>query len=94
MDKFTKYALITMFAVVAGIMLSTYVGFLVFGPSIFETRYIVLIEEQAKSLGLVFGHVVELGETGEYVGFTIAGAVSGFIIGYLIPSVFGARRET
>ena len=93
MDKFTKYALITMIAIVAALMASTYIAFLIFGSSIFETRYIVVIEEQAKQLGLAFGHVVELGEMGEYVGFTIAGATSGFIIGYLIPSVFEQKGE-
>jgi phosphatidylglycerophosphate synthase len=93
MDKFTKYALITMIAIVAGLMASTYIAFLIFGSSIFETRYLVVIEEQAKQLGLAFGHVVELGEMGEYVGFTIAGAISGFIIGYLIPSVFEQKGE-
>jgi len=53
----------------------------------------MLIEEQAKNLGLMFGHVVELGEMGEYVGFTIAGAISGLVIGWLLPSVFGARKD-
>ena len=93
LDKFTKYALITMFAIVAGMLISTYVGFNIYGHSIFETRYITVIEEQAKNLGLMFGHVIELGEMGEYVGFTIAGIISGFVIGYLIPSVFGGKRE-
>jgi hypothetical protein len=87
-DKFTKYALITMSAIVTGLIVSTYIAFIIFGSSIFETRYIVVIEEQAKQLGLAFGHVVELGEMGEYVGFFIAGALSGLIIGYLIPSIF------
>ncbi len=94
LDKFTKYALITMFAIVAGMLISTYVGFSIYGNSIFETRYITVIEDQAKNLGLIFGHVVELGEAGEYVGFTIAGIISGFVIGYLLPSVFGRKRET
>jgi hypothetical protein len=97
MDRFTKYALITMIAAVAVIIVSTYVGVFVFGGSM-ETMYITVIEDQAKKLGLLFGHVIELGEEGEYIGFFIAGAVSGLIIGYLIPSVFGqssrqVRRE-
>jgi cobalt/nickel transport system permease protein len=93
-DKFTKYALITMFAIVAGMLISTYVGYSIYGNSIFETRYITVIEEQARNLGLVFGHVIELAETGEYVGFALAGIISGFVIGYLLPSVFGRKRET
>lgn len=87
MDRFTKYALITMIAAIAFIVISTYIGVFVFGGSM-ETKYIVIIEEQAEELGLPFSHVVELGEVGEYIGFTIAGAVSGLIIGYLIPSIF------
>jgi len=87
MDRFTKYALITMIAAVAIIIISTYVGVFVFGGSM-ETKYIVIIEEQAEELGLPFSHVVELGEEGEYIGFTVAGAVSGLIIGYLVPSIF------
>jgi membrane protein DedA with SNARE-associated domain len=87
-DRFTKYALLTMFAIVAVLTVCTYVGYSVFGSSIFETKYLTVIEDQAKQLGLVFGHVIELGETGEYVGFTLAGVIAGFVIGYLIPLVF------
>lgn len=76
-----------MIAAVAVIIVSTYVGVFVFGGGM-ETKYIVIIEEQAEDLGLQSSHIVELDEVGEYIGFTIAGAVSGLIIGYLIPSVF------
>jgi hypothetical protein len=38
-----------------------------------------------------------LGEMGEYIGFGMAGVVGGFIVGYIIPSIFGknppSRRE-
>ena len=94
LDKFTKYTLITMIAIVAGMVISTYVGFVMFGSSIFETRYVTVIEDQARQLGLAFGHVIELGATGEYVGFTLAGVISGFVIGYLIPSVFEQKEAT
>jgi hypothetical protein len=87
-DRFTKYALITMFAIVATLLVCTYVGYVMFGSSIFETAYLTVIEDQARQLGLAFGHVIELGETGEYVGFAIAGIIAGFVIGYLIPIVF------
>ena len=93
LDKFNKYALVTMLAIVAGMLVSTYVGYSIYGSSIFETRYITVIEDQARNLGLVFGHVIELGIVGEYVGFTAAGAVAGLVIGYLLPSVFGLRRD-
>ena len=52
MDKFTKYALILMVSIVAVMLVSTYVGYIMFGDSIFETRYITVIEDKAKQLGL------------------------------------------
>src|SRR5512136_804323 len=91
-DKFTKYTLITMTTIVAILLVSTYVGYLVFGSSIFETKYLTVIEDQARALGLAFGHVIELGETGEYVGFSLAGVIAGFIIGYLFPAVFEQKE--
>jgi hypothetical protein len=92
-DRFTKYALITMIAIVAVMLISTYVGYMIFGSSIFETRYITVIEDQASKFGLAIGHPIELGVTGEYIGFSIAGIVAGFVIGYLIPSVFNQKEE-
>jgi hypothetical protein len=92
MDRFNKYALILMAVIVALMLVSTYVGYMAFGSSIFDTRYLTVIEDSAKQLGLAIGHPIELGIEGEYVGFTVAAAVAGFIIGYLIPSVFG--KET
>ena len=89
MDRFTKYTLITMTAIVIAMLVTTYVGYTVFGDSVFETRYLTVIEDSAKQLGLVIGHPIELGIEGEFVGFTLAGVISGFIIGYLLPSVFG-----
>ena len=92
MDKFTKYALILMTAIVALMLVSTYVGYITFGSSIFQTRYLTVIEDQAKPLGLAFGHPIELGIEGEYIGFTLAGVISGLIMGYLIPSVFSPKE--
>jgi ABC-type cobalt transport system substrate-binding protein len=92
MDRFTKYVLVVMLVAVAAIVVSTYIGVYVFGGSM-ETKYMAIIEEQAQELGLPFSHVVELGETGEYVGFTLAGAIGGFIIGYLIPPIFEQKTE-
>jgi len=94
LDKFTKYVLIAMFAIVTVMLVSTYVGYSIYGSSIFETRYITVIEDQARNLGLAFGHVIELGQMGEYVGFTAAAAVAGLVIGYLFPSIFEQRRNT
>ncbi len=92
MDKFTKYTLLTMTAIVLAMLISTYVGYMIFGSSIFETRYLTVIEDQARQIGVTIGHPIELGVGGEYVGFTLAGVVAGFIIGYLFPSVFGSTN--
>jgi hypothetical protein len=92
MDKFTKYALILMTAIVVLMLISTYVGYMTFGSSIFETRYLTVIEDQARQLGVTIGHPIELGQVGEYIGFTLAGIISGLIIGYLIPSVFSTTE--
>jgi hypothetical protein len=94
LDKFAKYALAIMATIVAVLIISTYIGYQIFGPSILETKYLTVIEDQARQFGLTFGHVIELGEMGEYIGFTIAGVVSGFAIGYLFPSVFESKEES
>jgi hypothetical protein len=93
-DRFTKYALLTMIAILVVLMISTYVGYLIFGSSIFETKYLTVIENQARQFGLAFGHVIELDATGEYIGFGLAGVIAGFIIGYLIPSAFEQKEGT
>ncbi|MEM0216033.1 MAG: hypothetical protein QXT06_08465 [Candidatus Bathyarchaeia archaeon] len=87
MDKFTKYTLILMAIIVAAMIVAAYIGVFVVGGDM-ETAYISIIEEEAEKLGLSFGHPIELDETGEYMGFTVAGAISGFIIGYMIPTIF------
>lgn len=87
MDKFTKYVLIVMVVAVLGMVAATYIGVFVFGGNM-ETKYVTIIEEHAEELGLSFWHPVELGEEGEYIAFTLAGAAAGFVIGYLIPPLF------
>jgi ABC-type cobalt transport system substrate-binding protein len=91
MDRFTKYALLVMVMAVALMLLSTYLGVYLFGGTM-ETKYVKVIEDEAERLGVKYSHLIELRGEGEYVAFSIAGAVSGFIIGYLIPSIFGTRR--
>lgn len=91
MDKFTKYALLLMTASVAAMIIATYIGVFIFGGKM-ETKYVSIIEGEAENMGLSFGHLVELGEEGEYVGFAAAGAISGFIIGYLIPPIFENQK--
>ena len=93
MEKLVKYSLITMTAVVVAMLVIMYVGYTLFGPGIFETRYLTVMEDQARQLGITLGHPVELGIEGEYIGFGFAGVVAGFVIGYLIPSVFNGKKE-
>ncbi|MCS7095778.1 MAG: hypothetical protein N3F10_02855 [Candidatus Bathyarchaeota archaeon] len=87
MDKFTKYVLLIMAVSIFGMVAATYIGVFVFGGDM-ETKYITMIEEHAEELGVSFWHPVELSEEGEYLAFTLAGAVAGFVIGYLIPPLF------
>ncbi len=92
MDKFTRYVLLTMVIVLTSIVVSTYIGVYLYGGDM-ETKYLKVMEEEAERLGLKYGHLVELGEEGEYVAFSIAGAISGLIIGYLMPSIFEAKAR-
>jgi len=91
MDKFTKYVLLIMVAAVALMIISTYIGIFIYGGSM-ETKYITIIENEAEELGLNFGHLVELGEEGEYIAFSAAGAIAGFLMGYLIPPIFETKK--
>ena len=87
MDRFTKNILMTMIGLVAAMVIGAYLGVFVFKGDM-ETKYIKVIEEQAAEQHLEPTHIVELDEVGEYVGFSAAGAIGGFIIGYLLPSIF------
>jgi len=78
---------------VFGMIAATYVGIFVFGGSM-ETKYITIIEEHAEEVGVSFWHPIELGEEGEYVAFTLAGAAAGFVIGYLTPSIFKKTKTS
>jgi hypothetical protein len=93
-DRFTKYALITLVLIVAIMTVSAYVGFIVGGN--------VATDDKANNLaggGTSYSpfDIAKLGLTGEYIGFFTAGAVGGFIVGYILPSVLNsnafARRE-
>ncbi len=94
MDKFTKYALITMVLMVAIMTASAYVGYMVGGNAATDD---VVNDMAGGGSGPVSPFTVEVfGEMGEYVGFFVASAVGGFVVGYLVPSVFNtntARRK-
>ncbi len=94
MDKFTKYALLTMVLIVAIMTVSAYIGFIVGGNAATDDK----VNNMAGG-GTAYSplDISKLGLTGEYAGFFTAAAVGGLIVGYLFPSVFSnnvvSRRE-
>jgi ABC-type cobalt transport system substrate-binding protein len=96
MDKFTKYALLTMTVIVAVMIVAAYVGTAVLGQEMGGTDATVN-EKAGESEPILPLTIGPLGEMGEYLGFGMAGVVGGFIVGYIVPSVFGknasSRRE-
>ena len=80
-DKFTKYAIITMTIIIAIMLVSTYVGVNVFGGKMGGT------DSSVASGG--FSFLTHYTMVDEYVVFTIGGAAGGLIVGYLLPTVLG-----
>jgi cobalt/nickel transport system permease protein len=79
-DKFTKYALVTMAVILAIMLVLTYVGVNVFGGEMGGTDTSVA---SGSSLLIHYSRV------DQYVAFTIGGAAGGLIVGYLLPTVLG-----
>ena len=96
MDKFTKYALLTMIVIVSIMMISAYIGNVILGSSM-EGTDATANEMAGESEPVLPFTIAPFGEVGEYIGFGMAGVVGGFIVGYIVPSVFGkntpSRRE-
>ncbi|MFQ6051308.1 MAG: hypothetical protein ACE5K4_06405 [Candidatus Hydrothermarchaeota archaeon] len=84
-DSFVLKVLLLMVLSVLGIIVSAY-----YGSKVGELQGTdALVEDLAmKSAGKKAVTLIELNETGEYIGFTLVGIVSGFTVGYLIPSLF------
>ena len=94
MDKFTKYALLTMVLIVSIMTISAYIGFIVGGNAATDDK----VNDMAGGGRTYSPFTVEpFGEMGEYVGFFTAASAGGFIVGYLLPSVLSnnavSRRE-
>lgn len=94
MDRFTRYALITMIVIVSIMTISAYIGFIVGGNAATDDT----VNGLAGGGSTYSPFTVEpFGEIGEYVGFFTAASVGGFIVGYLLPSVLSnnavSRRE-
>jgi cobalt/nickel transport system permease protein len=84
-DKFTKYALVTMTVIIAIMLVSTYVGVNVFGGKMGGT------DSSVASGG--FSFLTHYTMVDEYVVFTIGGAAGGLVVGYLLPSIFGQMSK-
>jgi ABC-type Co2+ transport system permease subunit len=84
-DKFTKYALLTMTIIIAIMLVSTYVGVNVFGGKMGGT------DSSVASGG--FSFLTHYTMVDEYIVFTIGGAAGGLVVGYLLPTVFGQTSK-
>ncbi len=95
MDKFIKYALIAWVLALTIMTISGYIGYQVGGNSATDDN---VNDAAGGGTEPVSPFTIEpFGETGEYVGFFIVGAVGGIVVGYLLPGLFNnktiARRE-
>ena len=79
-DKFTKYALITLIIILAIQLVLTYVGVNVFGGQMGGTD---------TSVASGFNLLTHYSSVDQYVAFTIGGAAGGLVVGYLLPTVLG-----
>ena len=88
MDRFTKYALITMILIVAIMIASAYVGFIVGGNAATDDKV-----NNLAGGGTTYSpiNIAKIGLVGQYAGFFIAGAAGGFIVGYILPSVLNSQ---
>ena len=87
MDKFNKYALITVTVIVAVLLVSAYVSYQVGGNKATDDT----VNDKAGGNGNTYYNpftIEHWGVHGEYVGFFAAGAAGGFGVGYMFPTVF------
>jgi hypothetical protein len=87
MDKFNKYALITLVLIVAVLLVSAYVSYQVGGNTATDDS----VNAKAGGNGDTYYNpftIEHWGVHGEYVGFFAAGCTGGFVVGYIFPMVF------
>ncbi len=87
MDKFNKYALITLALIVAVLLVSAYVSYHVGGNEATDDK----VNDKAGGNGDTYYNpftIEHWGVHGEYVGFFAAGCAGGFGVGYMFPTVF------
>jgi hypothetical protein len=91
MDKFTKYVLIALAVALLVMTVSAYVGFMIGGNAATDD----IVNDLGGGGSTYSPFTVEaLGEYGEYIGFFTVGAVGGFIVGYILPSVFNGKTAS
>jgi ABC-type cobalt transport system substrate-binding protein len=96
MDKFTKYALLTMTIIVLIMIVLTYVGTVVLSGGMEGTDATVNDAASTHTTSWFgFGFTADaFGQMGEYIGFSLAGVAGGFIVGYCFPKIFGKSNQT
>jgi hypothetical protein len=83
MDKFTKYALITMVVIAAVCVTMGYIGYQVGGNAATDDQ----VNDKAGGGTTYSPFTIEgFGENGEYVAFFVAGSAGGFLVGYIFPT--------
>ena len=88
MDRFTKYALLSMILIVAIMTVSAYVGYFVGGNSSTDDNVNSAASGSDTTVYYNPFTIEYWGDNGEYVGFFLAGCFGGFLVGYLFPIVF------
>jgi hypothetical protein len=94
-DKFTQTAIVLLVVVTALFCIGAYIGY-IGGAGMEGTDGVV--EEHAAEIGgreatELIPTIGIYGDMGEYVGFTLAGVVSGLIAGYLWTGIFWRREN-
>jgi hypothetical protein len=85
MEKFYKYAMVTLVAIVIVCVVMGYIGYQVGGNAATDDQ----ADDKAGGGTAYNPFTIEnlgLGETNEYIGFFAAGAVGGFFVGYIFPT--------
>ena len=86
MDRFYKYCIITIVAIVAVCMVMGYVGYIVGGNKATDDQ----VNDMGGGGSTYNPFTIEgFGENGEYFGFFAAGCAGGTIVGYIFPTLFG-----
>jgi hypothetical protein len=88
MDKFNKYALITVTVIVAVLLVCAYVSYQVGGNSATDDNVNSKASGGAATVYYNPFTIEHWGVHGEYVGFFAAGCCGGFGVGYMYPTVF------